>query len=290
MGWEYAYRRCQTGPNADVYRVPQESLLMIWRNQLRAITSQHVRKSRPALAVKLTEYLKKAARETGFLSGKWLVFGGGRSIEVQWVKVKEAVCASKLGACAKLSEKTHGDPRVICVYTYSFEDEVDVWRTLRALHAMDVYPTTWKPDILTHLSHPALKLGWFAPEGKRDHHNVTGHTTTKPKTTTTKRKTTTEGAAPTAQPAAGDLEPDAAIGGAENEVEKVEKVEAQEEVEKEEVAKEVEAKKVEAQTKWKLRVTHEANKVATSLLLTCRADSIREKVEATVTGGGATGA
>ena len=77
---------------------------------------------------------------------------------------------------------------------------------------------------------------------------------------------------------------------AENEVEKVEKVEAQEEVEKEEVAKEVEAKKVEAQTKWKLRVTHEANKVATSLLLTCRADSIREKVEATVTGGGATGA
>ena len=191
MGWEYAYRRCQTGPNADVYRVPQESLLMIWRNQLRAITSQHVRKSRPALAVKLTEYLKKAARETGFLSGKWLVFGGGRSIEVQWVKVKEAVCASKLGACAKLSEKTHGDPRVICVYTYSFEDEVDVWRTLRALHAMDVYPTTWKPDILTHLSHPALKQGWFAPEGKRDHHNVTGHTTTKPKTTTTKRKTTT---------------------------------------------------------------------------------------------------
>ena len=162
-GWEYAYRRCQTGPNADVYRVPQESMLMIWRNQLRAITSQHVRKSRPALAVKLTDYLKKAARETGFLSGKWLIFGEGWSIEVQWVKVKEAVCASKLGACAKLSEKTHDRPRVICVYTYSFEDEVDVWRTLRALHAIDVYPTSWKPDILTHLSHPALKQGWFPP-------------------------------------------------------------------------------------------------------------------------------
>ena len=38
MGWEYAYRRCQTGKNADVYRVPQESLLMIWRNQLRTIS------------------------------------------------------------------------------------------------------------------------------------------------------------------------------------------------------------------------------------------------------------
>ena len=87
-------------------------MLMIWRNQLRAITSQHVRKSRPALAVKLTEYIKKAARETGFLSGKWLIFGEGRSIEVQWVKVKEAVFASKLGACAKLSEKTHDRPRV----------------------------------------------------------------------------------------------------------------------------------------------------------------------------------
>ena len=169
-GWEYVYSRCQTGPNADVYRVPQEPMLRIWWNQLVRITSQHVRKSRPALAVKLTEYLKKAARETGFLSGKWLIFGEGRSIEVQWVKVKEAVCASKLGACAKLSEKTHDRPRVICVYTYSFEDEADVWRTLRALHAMNVYPTSWKPDILTHLSipgtefaTPVLKQGWFAP-------------------------------------------------------------------------------------------------------------------------------
>ena len=63
---------------------------------------------------------------------------------------------------------------------------------------------------------------------------------------------------------------------AEEEVEATSEVEAKKVVEKEEKV----AKEVEAQTNWKLRVTHAANKVATSLLLTCRADSIREKVEA----------
>ena len=162
-GWEYAHRRCQTELDAKVYRVPPETMLAMWRNQIAAITSQHVRKSRPSLAVKMTEYLKKVAHEAGFLSGKWMIFGKGRSIETQWVKVKEAVCASQLGACAKFSDKMHDRARVICVYTYSFEDEVDIWHTLRTLHAMVVYPTSWKPDILTHLCVPALKHGWFVP-------------------------------------------------------------------------------------------------------------------------------
>ena len=165
-GWDYVYSRCQTGPTADVYRVPQEPIVMIWRNQLRAITSQHVRKSRPALAVKLTEYIKKAAREAGYLSGKWMIFGTGRPIENQWVKVKEAVNASQLGACAKFSDPSPDHPRrVICVYTYSFDDEEDIWRKLRTLHGMDVHPTSWKPDVLTHLgvTDRELKSGWFNP-------------------------------------------------------------------------------------------------------------------------------
>ena len=168
-GWRYAY--CNTACldqrlTGDVYRAPDKTMLACWRDEIKAMASLHVRKSRPSLATKVTEYVKRVARETGYLSGKWMIFGTGRSIENQWVKVKEAVHASQLGACAKFSDPSRDHPRrVICVYTYSFEDEEDIWRKLRTLHGMDVHPTSWKPDVLTHLgvTDPELKSGWFNP-------------------------------------------------------------------------------------------------------------------------------
>ena len=168
-GWRYAY--CNTACldqrlTGDVYRAPDTTMLACWRDEIKAMASLHVRKSRPSLATKVMEYVKRVAREAGYLSGKWMIFGTGRSIENQWVKVKEAVNASQLGACAKFSDPSRDHPRrVICVYTYSFEDEEDIWRKLRTLHGMDVHPTSWKPDVLTHLgvTDPELKSGWFNP-------------------------------------------------------------------------------------------------------------------------------
>ena len=166
-GWRYAYTAClDERLTGDVYRAPDEKMLACWRDEIKRMVSLHVRKSRPSLAAKVTEYVKKMAHETGYLSGKWMVFGTGRSIEKTWVKVKEAVHASRLGACAKCSVPSRDRPRrVICVYTYSFEDEEDIWRKLRTLHEMDVHPTSWKPDVLTHLgiTDPELKSGWFNP-------------------------------------------------------------------------------------------------------------------------------
>ena len=167
-GWRYAYTTClDQRLTGDVYRAPDKNMLARWRDEMKAMASLHVRKSRPSLATKMAEYVKRVAREAGYLSGKWMIFGtAGRSIENQWVKVKEAVNASQLGACAKFSDPSRDHPRrVICVYTYSFEDEEDIWRKLRTLHGMDVHPTSWKPDVLTHLgvTDPELKSGWFNP-------------------------------------------------------------------------------------------------------------------------------
>jgi hypothetical protein len=117
----------------------------------------------------LQEYFKTEARDTGILSGKWMIFGKGRFIEVQWAKVKDALYASKLGACAKLLDD-NGRTRVICVCTYSFEDEDDIGRVLMQLHAMEVYPTSWTSDISTYLNiyvptqfKLKAKQGWFVP-------------------------------------------------------------------------------------------------------------------------------
>ena len=167
--WEYVYSTACLDQRltGDVYRAPDKNMLARWRDEMKAMASLHVRKSRPSLATKMAEYVKRVAREAGYLSGKWMIFGtAGRSIENQWVKVKEAVNASQLGACAKFSDLSRDHPRrVICVYTYSFEDEEDIWRKLRTLHGMDVHPTSWKPDVLTHLgvTDPELKSGWFNP-------------------------------------------------------------------------------------------------------------------------------
>jgi hypothetical protein len=103
-----------------------------------------------------------------------------KRMDEQWDKVKQGVRDNKLGFSAKITDENPGS-RVMCIYTYSFLDEVDVWRVLDQLHAVGVYPSTWKADIMTllgiysskaqgascphrpDLCIPGLNMGWFLP-------------------------------------------------------------------------------------------------------------------------------
>ena len=146
--------------------------------------SSHVKGSRPSLSAKVTDQVKQAGIGIRVLTGKWMVFERNarqsKKMDEQWAKVKQGVRDNKLGFSAKI---TNGNPgsRVMCIYTYSFLDEVDVWRVLDQLHAVGVYPSTWKADIMTLLGiysskaqdasgrHrpdlyiPGLNMGWFLP-------------------------------------------------------------------------------------------------------------------------------
>ena len=167
--WLFAYR---PGPDAELlYRQPQEAMLAIWRNQIQAITSQHLSGSRPSLPNKVTTYMKEVARISGVVHGSWMVYEGrSRSsvdLESTWTTVKQAVLDGRLGA----AKMTAGNPgsRVICVYSKSFTNVWDVWQVLEQLHSMQIYPALWEAEIVELLGlHdtnkvPRLDLVWFRP-------------------------------------------------------------------------------------------------------------------------------
>ena len=172
-GWRWVYSSLLKG----MVHEPSAAKIAEWRENLKEVVKGHVKGSRPSLAVKVTQHAKTLARESKQVSGKWMVFDKPMKniTEAQWDKVKEAVAAGKLGPVAKLAV---GAPpgRVMCIYTYSFLDEDDVWRVLKNLQTMGVHPTSWKADFVTHvglsskkrfqndmLHVPNFQSGWFLP-------------------------------------------------------------------------------------------------------------------------------
>ena len=148
-----------------------------WKRHLRKLLRKHKKGSRPALKTRVTALAQEWARAARLLIGKWVVWeqkGDGNAIKFdqQWQRVKAAMRDGRLGDTAKITDLRPGEERtrVMCVYTYSFEDEADVARVLRALHAIDVHPKTWKADMMTH-------LGLYASEtGVRNMHHMTHDT------------------------------------------------------------------------------------------------------------------
>ena len=181
-GWRWVHSSLvHLDPRKGMVHEPSTATIAEWRKNLNKVVKGHVKGSRPSLAVKMTQHAKTLARESKQVSGKWMVFDKPMNniTEAQWDKVKEAVAAGKLGPVAKLAV---GAPpgRVMCIYTYSFLDEDDVWRVLKnLLHTMGVHPTSWKADFVTHvglyskkmfqndscdvLHVPNLQSGWFQP-------------------------------------------------------------------------------------------------------------------------------
>lgn len=113
----------------------------------------------------VTNHVKQIALKEHILSGKWMIFESSNGdFEAKWSRVKAAVAAGDLGSVAKINVGC--SKRVICVYTYSFQDEEDVYRVCKHLQKIGVSPQFWKPDFLTYvgLNSGILKAGWFCPK------------------------------------------------------------------------------------------------------------------------------
>jgi hypothetical protein len=82
----------------------------------------------------LEKYQKKAV-------GKWLLFMDKDKIDKAWEVIKEATLRGLLGYSAKVSTvkfdaQKDSSQRVICVYTYHWQDEEDVFRVEKALRTL----------------------------------------------------------------------------------------------------------------------------------------------------------
>jgi Basophilic leukemia-expressed protein Bles03 len=77
-------------------------------------------------------------------SGKWLIFIGADEVDEVWARVKEAAEEGRLGGKAKVATARPNplsrtpDRRVICVYTYDYEDVEDVRRVRQELGRLGI--------------------------------------------------------------------------------------------------------------------------------------------------------
>jgi Domain of unknown function (DUF1917) len=79
--------------------------------------------------------------------GKWLVFVPVSQVDGVWAMIKLATEQGRLGSSAKVAtakpnpHEVNPDTRVICVYTYDWEDKEDVRRIRQELRYLGI---TWK--------------------------------------------------------------------------------------------------------------------------------------------------
>lgn len=159
--------------------VPDATTLGTMRHRIKMLMDNHKKGSRPSLHEKVTDAVKKMAQDSGCVVGKWMLIEPTYKMDEAWKKVKEGVRSNKLGFSAKMTDGPAGT-RVMCIYTYSFLDETDVWRVLQQLRRMEIFPKTWKADIMTHIGLysskaaslsaggiyvPGLLMGWFSITG-----------------------------------------------------------------------------------------------------------------------------
>ncbi|KAL4796932.1 hypothetical protein BDV19DRAFT_387803 [Aspergillus venezuelensis] len=115
------------------------------------------RKVKP-LERELESHIFALARETGCVTGKWMMFITPDRIDQYWGAVAEATIAGHLGIGAKVAtDAGEGDrARLIAIYTRDYDDKDDVKRVLRKLAEMNLVkrgerPIYYKRDALTYL-------------------------------------------------------------------------------------------------------------------------------------------
>ncbi|MBI4369588.1 MAG: DUF1917 domain-containing protein [Elusimicrobia bacterium] len=80
-------------------------------------------------------------------SGKWLIFVSRERIDAIWDRIRKATEEGRLGCSAKVAtakpNPNASDParKVICVYSYDWEDKEDVMRIRAELRALGI---VWK--------------------------------------------------------------------------------------------------------------------------------------------------
>ena len=99
------------------------------------------------------ESLDWGAQNYEITSGKWLVFRPRDQIDDVWVMIEDGTRKELLGIASKVSTLQQGKMRhVICVYTYNYLDEEDVFRVREKLRDLGIEELLYyKPDIYTKL-------------------------------------------------------------------------------------------------------------------------------------------
>ncbi|PYI33625.1 DUF1917-domain-containing protein [Aspergillus indologenus CBS 114.80] len=97
------------------------------------------------------------ARQTGVVSGKWMLFITADRVDEYWTVVAEATVRGELGFGAKVAtDDGQGRARLIAIYTHDHEDREDVARVLRRMVELELVkakekPIYYKCDAFTHL-------------------------------------------------------------------------------------------------------------------------------------------
>lgn len=82
-------------------------------------------------------------------SGKWLVFADIKKIDTTWQTIKKATENGHLGVGAKAAtaksnpNATSDSEKVICIYTYNWQDVDDVYRVEKALRSIGIEETLY---------------------------------------------------------------------------------------------------------------------------------------------------
>lgn len=119
-------------------------------------TAALTRKLNP-LRRKLEQDILDAARASGVIYGKWMLFPNVREVDPTWKTVVTAVEKGDLGDGAKVAtDDGSGQSRLICVYTKDFGDKADIKRVLEGMVDVGLVdvgdrPIYYKCDAYTHL-------------------------------------------------------------------------------------------------------------------------------------------
>ncbi|KAL1872560.1 hypothetical protein Plec18167_006678 [Paecilomyces lecythidis] len=99
------------------------------------------------------------ARETGVVSGKWMLFPTADHVDKVWAAVAEATANDELGVAAKVAtDDESGGGRLVAIYTHDYDDKKDVKRVLEKLVELRLVdkgagarPIYYKCDAYTYL-------------------------------------------------------------------------------------------------------------------------------------------
>lgn len=144
-------------------------ILHEFENEKTHLEAEHAKvKSRPTapltrrlnvLRQKLENDIFAAARDTGVITGKWMLFPTPDRVDEVWAATAEATTKGDLGVQAKVATDDgtgEAGARMIAVYTRDYEDKEDVRRVLRKLVDLglvkeDQRPIYYKCDAFTYL-------------------------------------------------------------------------------------------------------------------------------------------
>ncbi|KAJ9203522.1 hypothetical protein DTO164E3_2444 [Paecilomyces variotii] len=98
------------------------------------------------------------ARETGVISGKWMLFPTADHVDEVWAAVAQATANDELGVAAKVATDNGSEGgRLVAIYTRDYDDKKDVKRVLERLVELGLVdrgstrPIYYKCDAYTYL-------------------------------------------------------------------------------------------------------------------------------------------